>query len=117
LRKQTGPKAARRQQREQQAAAALAALGHRSRLRIFKVLVRAGHDGANIRSIQRKLRIPTTTLIYHLSMLADAGLVNQQRRVREVICTANHNVINQMLAYVRDECCAGLDASEDGEPV
>src|SRR5262245_47596529 len=102
----------RKQQREQLAAEALAALGNRTRLRIFKLLVRAGRDGANIGTIQRMLRIPATTLGHHLGTLAKAGLVDQERRSREGICTANYKVVSNVLDYVREECCAGLEATE-----
>ncbi len=105
----------RKQQREQAAADALAALGNRTRLRIFKLLVRAGREGVNIGTLQRMLGIPATTLGHHLGTLAKAGLVDQERRGREVICTANYKAVNEILDYVREECCAGLEAGEDTE--
>ena len=37
---------------EQNAADALAALGNRTRLRVFKLLVRAGREGTNIGTLQ-----------------------------------------------------------------
>jgi len=105
----------RKQQREQAAADALAALGNRTRLRIFKFLVRAGREGVNIGTLQRMLGIPATTLGHHLGTLAKAGLVDQERRSREVICTANYKAVNEILDYVREECCAGLETGEDTE--
>jgi len=93
---------------EQSAADALAALGNRTRLRIFKLLIGAGHDGANICTVQRLLGIPATTLAHHLGTLAQAGLIDQERRGREVICTANFEAANDVLAYVKAECCAGI---------
>ncbi len=100
----------RKQQREQRVADALAALGNRTRLRIFKLLVRAGRDGTNVGTIQRMLGIPATTLAHHLSTLTSAGLLGQERRGREVICTANFKAVNEVLEYVKAECCAGLEA-------
>jgi DNA-binding transcriptional ArsR family regulator len=105
----------RRQQREQEAADALAALGNRTRLRLFKLLVRAGRAGTNIGTLQRLLGVPATTLGHHLGSLARAGLVDQERRGREVICTANYKAVSEILAYVKAECCAGLDLEEDSE--
>ena len=102
----------RKQQREQVAADALAALGNRTRLRIFKLLVRAGRDGTNVGTIQRMLGVPATTLAHHLSTLAQANLVAQERRGREVICTANYKAVNEVLEYVRAECCAGLQSTQ-----
>jgi DNA-binding transcriptional ArsR family regulator len=102
----------REQLREQMAADALAALGNRTRLRLFKVLVRAGPDGANVGTVQRMLGVPATTLAHHLGTLTEAGLVRQERRGREVICTANYKAASEVLDYVKAECCAGLDATQ-----
>ena len=105
----------RDQQREQMAADALAALGNRTRLRIFKLLVRAGREGTNVGTIQRLLDVPATTLAHHLGILAKAGLVAQERRGREVICTADYKAVGDVLEYVRAECCAGLASGDAGE--
>jgi ArsR family transcriptional regulator, arsenate/arsenite/antimonite-responsive transcriptional repressor len=102
----------RKDHREQNAADALAALGNRTRLRLFKALVRAGCAGANVGTLQRLLDVPATTLAHHLGTLADAGLVAQERRGREVICTANFQAVNDVIDYVKAECCAGLGASK-----
>ena len=98
---------------EQYAADALAALGNRTRLRIFKLLVKAGPEGTNIGTLQQRLAIPATTLSHHIVSLTKAGLVEQQRRGREVICTANYNAVNNVLAYVKTECCAGLPSRNE----
>src|SRR4029453_13246436 len=99
----------RRNIAEQNAADALAALGKRNRLRIFKLLVRAGPEGANISTLQRLLRTPPTTLAHHIASLAQADLLRQERRGREVICTANYKALFAVLDYVKEECCAGLE--------
>jgi DNA-binding transcriptional ArsR family regulator len=105
--------ASRKDIAEQQAADALAALGNRTRLRVFKLLVRAGREGTNIGTLQRHLGIPATTLAHHLATLTQAGLMAQERRGREVICTANYRAVNAALAYVKAECCAGLDSADE----
>jgi DNA-binding transcriptional ArsR family regulator len=98
---------------EQKASDALAALGNRTRLRAFKLLVRAGREGTNVGTLQKHLGIPATTLAHHLATLTQAGLVEQERRGREVICTANYRAVNDVLAYVKAECCAGLQDADD----
>lgn len=105
----------RKDTKEARAADALAALGSRTRLRIFKLLVRAGRDGANVSTIQRMLDVPATTLAHHLGTLTKAGLVDQERRGRDVICTANYKAVDAVLSYVKEECCAGLRLSGDTE--
>ena len=98
---------------EQKAVDALATLGNRTRLRAFKLLVRAGREGTNVGTLQKHLGIPATTLAHHLATLTQAGLVEQERRGREVICTANYRAVNDVLAYVKAECCAGLQDADD----
>jgi len=98
---------------EQKAADALVALGNRTRLRAFKLLVRAGREGTNVGTLQKHLGIPATTLAHHLATLTQAGLLQQERRGREVICTANYKAVTDVLAYVKAECCAGLQDAND----
>jgi DNA-binding transcriptional ArsR family regulator len=98
---------------EQMAADALAALGNRTRLRIFKLLIRAGREGTNVGTIQRVLGVPATTLAHHLGTLTQAGLVVQERRGRETICTASFKAVNDVVAYVKAECCAGVELADD----
>ena len=105
--------ASRKDAAEQRAADALAAFGSRTRLRVFKALVRAGRDGANVGTLQKHLGVPPTTLAHHLATLTETGLLLQERRGREVICTANYNALNDVLEYVRAECCAGLEDLSD----
>lgn len=105
--------ASRKDITEQKAADALAALGNRTRLHIFKLLVKAGPEGANIGTLQQRVGIPATTLAHHLTSLTRAGLVDQERRGREVICTSNYKTVNDVLAYVKAECCAGLSRGEE----
>lgn len=105
--------ASRKDLMEQKAADAMAALGNRTRLRIFKLLVRAGREGTNIGTLQRHLGIPATTLAHHLATLTQSGLLEQERRGREVICTANYKAVNDVLAYVKAECCAGLEKADE----
>src|SRR4051812_10194929 len=105
--------ATRRDIQEQKAADALAALGNRTRLRIFKLLVRAGREGTNIGTLQKHLGVPPTTLAHHIATLTQAGLIDQERRGREVICTSNYKALNDVLTYVKAECCAGLEDADD----
>ena len=93
---------------ESDAALMLAALGHEARLRIFRLLVRAGPEGLNIGEIQRLLGIAPSTLAHHLGALVAAGLVSQEKRGRETINRAEFDAMRALLAYVEAECCAGV---------
>jgi DNA-binding transcriptional ArsR family regulator len=98
---------------EQAAADALAALGNRTRLRLFRLMVKAGHDGLNIGEIQTRLDVPASTLAHHISALAQAGLIEQERIGRETRCRAGYRRMQGLLDYLDDECCAGLDELAD----
>ena len=100
---------------EARAAQRLAALGNRHRLRLFKILVRAGPQGLNIGDLQRLLDMPASTLAHHLSMLARAELILQERQGREVMCTANYQVVNGVVAYLKDQCCAGVGRGHESD--
>ena len=50
--------------REDQVADGLAALGNRTRMRLFRLLVRAGEDGLNVGTLKRRLEIPASTLTH-----------------------------------------------------
>ena len=60
-------------------ALALAALGHDTRLGIFRLLVRAGHDGMNVGDIGQHPSMAPSTLAHHLGTLVEAGLVKPER--------------------------------------
>jgi hypothetical protein len=42
--------------------------------------------------------------------------MDQERRGREVICTSNYKALNDVLAYVKAECCAGLENATSKRP-
>jgi len=90
------------------AADILGALGNETRLRVFRLLVRAGHDGLNIGQIQDHLGTAPSTLAHHIQTLVHAGLVTQDKRGREVLCTASFDTMNNIVAYLTDECCKGV---------
>jgi DNA-binding transcriptional ArsR family regulator len=96
---------------EADAAASLAALGHEARLRLFRLLVRAGPDGLTVGEIVRRLGIAPSTLAHHLGALVHAGLVAQERRGRETVNRADFGAMRALLAFVESECCADVRAA------
>ena len=94
---------------EDHAALCLAALGNPTRIRLYRLLVRAGGRGLNVGDLQRLLAAPASTLAHHVAALVKAGLVVQERRGREVICFANYEAMNRIVGYLTDACCAGVE--------
>jgi len=90
------------------AADILGALGNETRLKVFRLLVRAGHGGLNIGRIQDQLGTAPSTLAHHIQTLVHGGLVTQNKKGREVICSANFDTMNAVVAYLTDECCKGF---------
>ncbi|WP_375320193.1 ArsR/SmtB family transcription factor [Aliivibrio logei] len=86
-------------------AKALKELGHPTRLAIFKQVVRAGHQGTAVGSIQEQLGIPGSTLSHHLSGLVSAGLVSQRREGRILFCVAEYENLTSVIGFLQDECC------------
>lgn len=89
------------------AANALRELGHPTRLRIYRELVRAGHKGLPVGELQKHLEIPASTLSHHLSALMSAGLISQERQSRTLFCRPCYAQLEQLMAFLTEECCAG----------
>lgn len=89
-------------------------LGHPNRLEIFRLLVRAGHDGLPVGDIQRHLGIPASTLTHHIAQLVSAGLVRQTREGRVLRCTAGYERIEIIVAALTAECCSGVPVEAEG---
>ncbi len=94
-------------------ARALAALGHDARLGIFRLLVKAGHDGLRVGDIGEHRGLAPSTLAHHLSALVDAGLVVQEKRGREVFNRVDYAAMERLVAFLTSECCAGVTLTRD----
>jgi DNA-binding transcriptional ArsR family regulator len=86
---------------------ALGALAQDSRLDIFRLLVRAGTDGLPAGQIAARLGLPANTLSFHLNQLRHAGLVTFRRESRSLIYAAEYGTMNELLAYLTENCCQG----------
>lgn len=86
---------------------ALAALAHPVRLQVFRALVVAGPSGMTPGVMQEGLGVPATTLSFHLKELAGAGLVSTERAGRHLVYRAAYTQMNNVLAYLTENCCAG----------
>lgn len=95
---------------EATASISLAALGHETRLAIFRLLVKAGPEGLNIGEIGGHLGLAPSTLAHHLNTLVQAGLVAQEKRGREVRNRADTVALDRVMGFVMESCCAGLPA-------
>jgi DNA-binding transcriptional ArsR family regulator len=86
----------------------LEALGHATRLEVYRLLVRAGNDGLAVGDLQERVGIPLSTLSHHLRKLVLVGLVTQKRRGTTLICRANYDTMREILSFMTEECCADV---------
>jgi ArsR family transcriptional regulator, arsenate/arsenite/antimonite-responsive transcriptional repressor len=85
----------------------LAALGHESRLAIFRLLVEAGDTGMNAGAIGEKIGIAAPTLSFHLAHLSRVGLISRRQDGRFVNYSADFPLMDELLAFMVRNCCQG----------
>lgn len=85
----------------------LAALAQEVRLRAFRALVVAGQEGLTPGAVSEQLGIAPNTLSFHLKELTHAGLLSQERQGRNLIYRASFATMNDLLAYLTENCCQG----------
>lgn len=90
----------------EEAARQLEALGNRTRLDVYRALVRAGHAGLVVGRLQERIGIPASTLSHHLKRLVETGLVTQERQGTALVCRAHYPAMHDLLGFLSDECCA-----------
>ena len=88
---------------------ALTAIAHPLRLKVFRALVVVGQGGLTPGTISEALDVPPATLSFHLKELVHAGLVTQERASRNLIYRAAYARMNDLLAYLTDNCCQGVE--------
>ena len=86
---------------------ALAALSQDTRLAIFRFLVERGPDGAFAGNIAESLGIAGATLSFHLKEMTHAELLDSTSEGRFVRYKANLAVVQDVVNYLTDNCCAG----------
>lgn len=87
------------------AASALKELGHPTRLGIYKRLVKAGEHGLPVGNLQKELEVPSSTLSHHISALISVNLVKQKREGRILYCTAQYEMLENIITFLSEECC------------
>ena len=62
--------------------------------------------------LRESLDLPPATLSAHLNVLRSAGLVLDQREGRVIRVRANYERMNDLIAYLTENCCAGSGACD-----
>lgn len=93
---------------------ALGSLAQVSRLAIFRSLVQAGPDGLTAGKIGEIADISPSSVSFHMKELVLADMVSSRSVGRFVIYSANFDAINELVAFLTENCCGGrpcLDAT------
>lgn len=83
----------------------LSAMGTEPRLRIVRLLLSAHPVGMVVGEIGSELGIPNSTLSHHLDKLKNEGLVTVRREGVFLRYAANHEALQELLAFLYAECC------------
>ena len=86
---------------------ALGALAHQYRLAIYRLLVEQGPEGLPAGVIGERVGLVPSSLTFHLQALQRAGLISQVRASRQMIYSADFALMNELVGYLTDNCCAG----------
>jgi ArsR family transcriptional regulator len=90
-----------------EALTSLSALGHKGRLSIFRLLVKAGPDGLAAGDIALQLDTQPSTMSAQLLVLSNAGLVHARREGRSIIYAADFGQMTALLEFLTRDCCGG----------
>src|SRR5215472_3310036 len=90
---------------QKRAIAALGALAQETRLELFRLLVARGPEGLPAGVIAERLGVVPSSLSFHLQQLVYAGLITQRRLSRRLIYSAAYDTMNDLMAYLTENCC------------
>lgn len=89
-----------------EATEAFSSLSQETRLRVLKLLIEYGRDGALAGTIAEELKIPANTLSFHLAHMSRAGLVTSQKSGRSITYYANTRFMVELIDFLQSNCCA-----------
>ena len=92
---------------------ALGALAQDHRLAAFRLLVQAGPDGLAAGALAEALKIPPSSMSFHLAQLSNAGLISQRRQSRSIIYAADYAAMSNLMGYLTENCCNGAACISD----
>jgi DNA-binding transcriptional ArsR family regulator len=87
------------------------ALAQDTRLKAYRLLVQAGPTGMPAGVLSEQLGVPHNTLSFHLSHLAQAGIVSSIKQGRYMIYSANFETIGELIGFMVKDCCSDEIAS------
>lgn len=98
------------------AVTALGAIAHEHRLAVYRLLVQCGPQGLPAGTLAERLGLPPSSLTFHLQQLHHAGLVTQRRVGRQIIYAADFAAMNELVAFLTENCCGGASCTPACKP-
>ncbi|MEM5583683.1 metalloregulator ArsR/SmtB family transcription factor [Roseibium sp. AS2] len=86
---------------------AFGALSQKTRLDVFRLLIKAGPAGMSAGDIGEALGVRQNTMSANLSVLLQAGLVRNEREGRIIRYFADLDGTRQLLTFLMADCCGG----------
>jgi len=86
---------------------AFSALSQPTRLDVFRLLVKAGDTGMLAGDISDALGVRQNTMSANLSILAQSGMIRNERQGRSIRYFADMGGMRGLLAFLMEDCCGG----------
>lgn len=99
-----------------EAALALSSLSQESRLKAFKLLVKAGQKGMLAGEISKKMYVPQNTMSFHLAHLEKNNLIKKSKNGRYITYSANFKVMENLIKFLFENCCVNSDQKSCIDP-
>ena len=90
-----------------QAQTAFAALSQETRLRIVRMLVRAGPQGMAAGAVAEEAGVSSSNVSFHLKELEHSGLIAARREARSIIYSAHYDTLSGLIEFLMKDCCNG----------
>jgi DNA-binding transcriptional ArsR family regulator len=92
---------------EQQALATFGALSQETRLRVVRLLVKAGAEGMAAGQIAEAVGVSASNISFHLKELERAGIVAARREARSILYAADFAALSGLVRFLMEDCCGG----------
>ncbi|MEI5679543.1 MULTISPECIES: ArsR/SmtB family transcription factor [unclassified Mesorhizobium] len=95
---------------ERQALIAFGAMSQETRLKIVRLLVKAGPEGMAAGNIAEAAGVSASNVSFHLKELERGGLVAARRDSRSIVYSAEFQALSGLIRFLMEDCCAGNPA-------
>lgn len=92
---------------ERQALLAFGAMSQETRLRIVRLLVKAGPEGMAAGAVADAVEVSPSNVSFHLKELERAGLVAARRDSRSIVYSSQYGTLSGLIRFLMEDCCGG----------